>query len=328
MECLFAQRSLLVYDLRMTFLNHKLFLAAFLGLLVFVNGAALAQESKDPFKGVEMDEIEGTFIVTKSAVNLRAAPSTKGSKISKLLKGEQVKVIGKAKGGSWFAIVRENGEKGFSYGPVFLRVISGALEAPIKGNVKVQGGPECSYDLKYEKDESEAEEKDQLLVADYWVDMNCRIEGKNLAISGFMFMTEMPWNQKPGGSHQISLELANIAVSYDRVISAVTMWRIDKKTLVFDSVTPKKFKASKPIKEREVSDVPTALKTAIEIGLSAWNKDLWKTVVTKGTAAMAPAPKEDDAGGDAKPANEKKENDEEQPKKPLPGMEHSGRGDE
>lgn len=329
MECLFARSGRLVYNQPMLFCISKLYRPIILCLFLLAGSDVYGEESTDPFQGVEMEQVIGRFIVTKSAVNLRASPSTNGTKIGKLLKDEQVKVVGKAKGSSWYAVERDNGERGFSYGPVFLRVIDGSLRAPIRGRASIEGGPDCQYNLKYEKNEAEGEEKEELLVADYWVDMTCLVEGKKMPLTGFMFLTEMPWNLQPGGSHQISLELANIAIDYDRVISAVTMWRIDKRNVVFDSVAPKKFQASQPIGERKAEDVPSALRSAIEIALSSWSKELWKTIATKGAAAVTqPLEDGDEKVEEKETENNSKGNSEDEPKKPLPGMEHSGRGDD
>jgi len=292
--------------------------------LALVGREAGAEDSKDPFKGVEMEPVKGTFIVTKTAVNLRAAPSTKGEKLNKLDKDEVVQVIGQAKGTSWFAVVRENGERGFSYNPVFIRIIKGRLPRPLKGRVKTKDGPDCRYELRNANAVDEDETAD-LKVADYWADMDCDVVGRTISFTAFMFMTETPWNMSPGGSHQISMELADVAVGYDKVISAVTMWRYDKKTVVFDSVSPKKFKATKPLQSKEASDVSSALVSAMEIALSAWNKNLWETVVKKEAAEEKPATEQ---GEEAEDEKDTVDTDEKAAEKPLPGMEHSGHGKE
>ena len=220
-------------------------------------------------------------------------------------------------------MVRDNGERGFAYSPVFLRIIDASLKAPLKGLVRLKNGIECQYTLKYEKDDENAGDEG-LKVADYWADVACRVHGKNLAFSAFMFLTEMPWNMSPGGSHQISMELANIAVDYDRVIASVAMWRIDDGVVSFDSLNPKKYKSAHLVEKKEAKDVPAALKSAVEIAISSWNDDLWKAIADKGKSVAKPeVGAEDDS-----PDETEKNIDSEDGEKPLPGMEHSGRGEE
>ncbi len=307
----------------MTDLRKTVALFAFV-FLALVSQGALAEDSKDPFEGVEMEPVKGTFIVTKSAVNLREKPGTNGAKLSKLDKDEVVRVVGQAKGTSWFAVVRESGERGFSYNPVFLRILDGRLSSPLKGRVTVQDGPNCRYELR-NANEIDQDDTADLKVSDYWADMICNVNGRKISFTAFMFMTETPWNMNPGGSHQISMELADVAVEYDKVISAVTMWRYDKKTVVFDSVSPKKFKSAKPLQSKEASDVPSALKSAMEVALSAWNNKLWETVAKKEDVGEEAAPEE---GEEGRAEKENSDTEEKAAEKPLPGMEHSGHGEE
>jgi len=303
------------------------FLRALTFLLFFVLNLAIGvtafAETADPFKGVELEDLTGTFIVTKTAVNLREAPNTNGEKLGKLEQNELVKVVGKAKGTSWYAIVRDNGERGFAYSPVFLRIIDASLKAPLRGLVRLKNGIECKYTLKYETDDENAGDE-SLKVADYWADVACRVNGKNLSFSAFMFLTEMPWNMSPGGSHQISMELANIAVDYDRVIASVAMWRIDEGVVVFDSLTPKKYTTAKFVEKLDAKTVPSALKSAVEIAISSWNDELWSVIADKGKSVAKPEVRDEDDDAD----DAGKISDGEDGEKPLPGMEHSGRGEE
>ncbi|MCW9033670.1 MAG: SH3 domain-containing protein [Rhodospirillales bacterium] len=229
------------------------------------------------FAGIELLPVKGRYIVTKDNLNVRARPRTNGKKITKLNRGEKVQVIGKAKGGEWYAIQKEGKDLGFVYAPVLVRMIDGRLEKEITGEVKGSSSVECKYSIKFE---SETDiENEVMSVADYWVSFECQKKGKRIDFSALMFLTEMPYIASKKNVYQIGLEIAEVGADYDKALSATIMYHLKKKSVLFDSVSPPNFKTTSPVKAISVEGVPSALKAAIKIAFSGWNEKFWQEMV-------------------------------------------------
>ena len=69
-----------------------------------------------------------------------------------------------------------------------------------------------------------------------------------------------------------------MGVDYDKALSATIMYHRLKKSVNFDSVSPKQFQAQKPLKAVKVEGIEQVLKSAIDIAFSGWNKKFWAEV--------------------------------------------------
>ena len=242
-------------------------------LLPISPGFAAGADS--PFSGVELLPVEGTFVVSQDNLNVRAQPRTGGERVTQLAKGDRVTVIGKAKGGEWYAVRKDGQDLGFAYAPVLLRQIDGRLEEDLKGTAK-SNGVTCSYTIRFEsQNEIEGE---VMRVADYWTQMDCRRKGKKITFSILMFLTELPYLPNKQSTFQIGVEVADVGVDYDRALSSIVMYDFDEKTVTFDSISPKEFAKKAEFKSHVVNDVKEALTSAVEISLEAWNDEFWKVV--------------------------------------------------
>ena len=242
------------------------------GPMVF-GSAAYSAETTSPFVGIELIEVEGQFLVSQNNLNVRAKPRTSGARITKLKKGEIVSVIGKAKGGEWYAVRKDGKDLGFAYAPVLLRLLDGRLDEELKGTAK-NGNVSCDYTIRFE---SQNEIEGELMrVADYWSQMECKRNGKKINFSVLMFLTELPYLPNKRGIYQIGVEVADVGVDYDRALSAIAMYNFDKQRVTFDSVSPSQIATKKKIALQSASSVSEALTAAIEMSLKGWNDKFWE----------------------------------------------------
>ncbi len=262
----------------------RIFQKYFFTLGLIIGGVPLANlahgaDAEGLFSKIELLPVTGLYVVTQDNLNVRDQPATNGKKLTKLSKGERVQVIGKAKGGEWFAIQKEGEDLGFVYAPVLLRIIDGKLEKEITGEVKRGNNLACTYSIRFDsKTEIEGE---TMSVADYWALFNCTHNKKKLDFAALMFLTEMPYLSKKKDIYQIGIEIAETGVDYDKALSATIMYHLKKKSVLFDSVSPAEFKSKTPIKVIGVNDIPAALKAAIKIAFSGWNDKFWDEVKKK-----------------------------------------------
>jgi hypothetical protein len=255
-------------------------LARSLSVLVFsvvVTMAGVPAEAEDlQFLGIGVFSQKGTYLVTKGA-NVRAEPMTKAKKLGKLRAGEQVQVVGRAKGGAgWMAIQKNDKDYGFVYKPILLPIIDGTLKESISGVVMIEEHEPCGYTFNFHgKNTVEGED---YIFSDYEITYRCNDKGKPFRLLAAMFMSEVPFRLTHEPVFQISIDLMEVENGYDEIFSTVFEYRPDEKKVVFAGVSLKGLERTPKEKERPVNTIVEALTAAVEIAPDAWGKKVWKQI--------------------------------------------------
>lgn len=250
-------------------------------LVVFgsgVPGAVRAQQAEDPpvtVGGIEVKADSGEYLAVK-ATNVRAKPDSKGKLVGRIEQGTRVHALGKA--GSWLALKTEDGKEGFSYGPVFLPLIDGALEKDIYINTKIPGGGACAIQIVFEG--KTIVEEEMFEVSDYQSLYDCKRADKELSFTAYMFITEAPYalNQTP--HYQINVDLRGIGKEYDEIFSTVFIYKKDKGVITYDGVTLKGYDRKLDKNSRSVATVAEVVQAAAEMAPKAWGSKVWSELET------------------------------------------------
>lgn len=263
----------------------RLFLIIF-ALPLFLAAAggdcAWAQDAKKksasvPFLKTTVTPLTGTYLVLKAA-NVRLRPATKGRRVGRRGKGERVQVVGRAKG-PWLAIRDGEGKDiGFIYQTSLMPVIDGTLDQPLIGDVKNPGQPDCTYEIHFEG-KSPAEGQ-AFVFADYDIGWQCDLSGKSLRFHTPMFITEGPHRGISKQVHQITIDILDLTVSLEEVLSTHVLWNRSQGMVTFDSITAKQFARTPAQPALPATNLAGALHTAIKLATSSWNSRLWRAIAT------------------------------------------------
>jgi len=258
-------------------------------LLAFAGGASVvwaqqpaAKSPTIPFLKTKVTPLSGTYLVLKDA-NVRIRPATKGRRIGRRGKGDKVTVVGRAKG-PWLAIRGDDGKDiGFIYQSTLMPVIDGTLEKPLSGTVRGGGDTTCRYEIHF--DGKSPAQGQAFEFADYEVRWRCTIGGKEAQFHTPMFLTEGPYRGRTKRIHQITIDILDLTVSLEDVLSTNTLWDRNKGTISFDSVTVKQFSRNPTRDSEAAANLAEALNGAVQIASSAWNTPLWRALAEKSAAA-------------------------------------------
>lgn len=227
--------------------------------------------AKALFMGVEIKPFDGSYMVRKD-VNIRAKPKTGSKKLGKLKQGVRISTVGRAKGG-WVAYQKEGNNIGFVYESVLYPVIESALKEELKGTVSGAKRPECAYTIRFV--EKSIAEGQIFEIGDYEIDWHCKQNGNLTDFSTLMFLTEGPYDSKKGGSHQITIDVFNVAINMEEVLSTNFLYNPKKKQLTYDGVSQKRLARNPAKKVVDVASISEALKAAVRLAHEAWNVKLW-----------------------------------------------------
>ncbi len=242
--------------------------AAAVLLLVLASAAGAEEPPPTTFMGIEVAPASGAYLVVKD-VNIRAAPKTAGKRLGGLKRGAHVEAVGSAARGGWLAVRQGDDDLGFVYAPVLVPLIDGALDSDLKGMAQGPDGTRCAYVVRFT---GKSQVPGQLFdTADYDVAWTCEGDGRKVAFSAYMFITEAPYNMSRRPVYQISVDVLDIAGGYEEILSTVLLYRRDKAQVVLDSVTMDPYAASDPIGKRSAGTVRDALVAAVEMTASSWN---------------------------------------------------------
>ncbi|SCA57569.1 exported hypothetical protein [Candidatus Terasakiella magnetica] len=233
------------------------------------------------FDGIKLEGHTGPFLVTKNKVNVRAAPSNKGKKITKLNKRDIVTVLGRAKGTQWLAISRQDDDLGYVYAPSLTPMIDASLSTPLEGSVDLSevDKPICDYRVTHE---GRAIEEDIIFVsADYLATFKCRHKEETFDFEAMMFMSEVPHDLGNKPVYQITLNLPEIATGYEEFLSATALFNLTKKEVIMDAVSLKEFKEQGLRKTKDAINPKEALDAALRLQLSSFNMRAWQTISGK-----------------------------------------------
>jgi len=223
------------------------------------------------FMGAEIKPIDGIYIISKD-VNVRKKPKTGSKKIGSLKKGVRITTVGRAKGG-WVAYQDQGKDIGFVYESVLYPVIESALKKNLKGTLSSEKRPKCSYTTTF-VGKSDAEGQ-VFQIGDYEIDWKCEYKGKSTNFSSLMFLTEGPYDTSKSAIHQITIDLFDVAVNMEEVLSTNFLYDRIKKKLIYDGVSQKRLANDLGEKVVYVADVPHALQAAVQVAHEAWNDFLW-----------------------------------------------------
>ncbi len=236
---------------------------------------ARAQET---FMGVTVTPASGRYLVMKD-VNIRAKPKTKSKKIGGLEKGTRIQAVGSAERGGWLAVTRDAKPLGFVYAQVLMPLIDGTLNQDLQGRAKA-GKVTCDYAIHFEGMNPVYGELFD--TADYEISYQCRQGSKKFSFIAPMFITEAPYQlSRKNPVYQIGIDGLEIEDGLDEIFSTVLMYYPKKNSVVFDSVTIKKFAKKPAIAKKEAGGVPQALAGAAEMAIGAWKSSVWKVLSGK-----------------------------------------------
>ncbi len=266
----------------MSILGLRLTGSALMAWVLTISGPALTQTAKSkpktiPFLQTQVVPFKGTYLVLQDA-NVRIQPATKGRRIGRRARGDRVKVVGHAKG-AWLAIRGGDGKDiGFIYRSTLMPVINGALKTTIEDQFSISASRKCRYKLSFEgKTPAEGQAFE---FADYEIQWICDIAGQQVTFRTPMFLTEGPYRGTSKRVHQITIDIMDFSDSPENVLSTHTLWDRDKAVVRFDAVTATQFVRKPKEPETTVENLSEALRGAIRISASAWNKHLW-TAITR-----------------------------------------------
>jgi len=239
----------------------------------------LPASAAEKFLGAEIVSGPGTYLVLKDA-NVRAKPETKSKKIGTVKEGQRLSSSGIVHAGAgWVAVLRNGEPFGFVYATALMAVLDGTLAKDLTGSVRVEGGIDCDYTIRF-RGRSNAE-GEALEIADYDLTSNCR-GGGAFYFWAPMFMTEGAYDLSDKQVYQISVDLLDIRDDLDNVFSTISLFDLKKKKVIFDSHTIKGFGVKNMPKDRPAGSVPKALGGAAEMALKSWNGKIWKTLAKMG----------------------------------------------
>lgn len=257
-------------------------LALGLGLVLVVIGGGIATRARaaEPkFMGVDIVPYHGNFVVT-STVNVRAQPSGNAERLGRFEEDQIIEVVGRIKGGDWYAVVNQGKPVGFVYGKAVLPLIDGQLSSPIRGVAKPAAGPPCRYEIRFSGHSKV--EGEPARIADYIAELHCGTHGDDFRLPAPMFMTETPYNLRHGDRvFQINVDLLAEALGstdVEMTFSTIFLFDLDKGVVSFDSISDKGFARSgtKDL-SRPATGPAAAVRAALDMALQVWNEKLWKT---------------------------------------------------
>ena len=246
-------------------------LATFLLLFVLSDMGHPAQAEE--FMGYEIEGGSITYIVRRD-VNVRSKPKTDSKRIMGLKKGRMIQSTGHYMG--WVSIVEDGQPVGFAYKKFLIPLIDGSLKEKISGTVKKSGRFECSYTVKF-AGKSEAG-NEVYKMADYDVHTVCKVNGRELSFSMFMFMTEGPYKRSSPSVHQINIDVLQFEYmeTYDEVFSTTLFYDHDAELLRYDEASLPDLVSPPEQKELDATSVEEALSKAIAMTFDSWKHKVWQ----------------------------------------------------
>jgi hypothetical protein len=227
--------------------------------------------SKILFMGAQIKPIDGIYIIRRD-VNVRKKPKTGSKKVGSLKKGKRITTVGRAKGG-WVAYQDQGKNIGFVYEAVLYPVIESKLKTSLKGNLSGKKSPKCSYTTTF-VGKSNAEGQ-VFQIGDYEIDWECEYKGKSVSFLSLMFLTEGPYDSSKSSKHQITIDIFDVAVNMEEVLSTNFLYDRIKNKLTYDGVSQKRLANDPTGKGVYVADVADALQAAVRVAHEAWNDFLW-----------------------------------------------------
>lgn len=233
------------------------------------------------FDGVELSDEYGIYMVTKTNVNVRAAPASTGKVLTKLEKRDIVESPGYAKDTQWLAIRQNGSDLGFVYAQSLTPLIDASFDKPLVGRIDLseQKKPECSYEVSYEG--RSVEEEIVFVSTDYLAHFKCRMGFDIFTFNSMLFMSEVPVDLGLKPVFQITINLPDIATGYEEFLSSTALYDQKKQLVSMDNVSLKTFKENDISKTLEAKTAKQAIEQALKLQLASFNEKAWRTIAGK-----------------------------------------------
>lgn len=257
----------------------RLWLVIALALMGTSAGATDTEENppKPLFFGVEISPFEAQYIVRK-AVNVRAGPGQDRKKVGKLEKGDRITGIGRAKGG-WIAYRDMDKDVGFIYESVLYAITDSTLSKELTGTLSGPAQPKCSYTISF-IGKSEAEGQ-VFQIGDYEVDWVCEQNNQTAKFSTPMFLTEGPYAPNNRAMHQITIDILDLAINLEEVLSTNLYYNPEKREVTYDGTSNRRMARTPAETTAKASSVSDALHASVRLAYEAWNDHLWAELLKR-----------------------------------------------
>lgn len=230
----------------------------------------------DKFMGESVQPANGMWVAKQDAT-VRESPKNDAKRVATLRRSERVEVVGKLPYG-WLAVRKDGEDLGFVFAQAMLPLIDGEIDQALTGSLAASKDVACTYSAGFTGKSSVEDELFE--TSDYEIFYRCKVAGKTLDVSAFMFITEAPYQLSEVPDYQISIDLPQVGAG-DEIVSAVFVYRRDKSELAFDSVTLAEFGKKPTTSSKPAGSVANALRAAVELAPSAWNDNVWKALSQK-----------------------------------------------
>ncbi|MFP6734785.1 MAG: SH3 domain-containing protein [Rhodospirillales bacterium] len=207
-------------------------------------------------------------------INVRRRPDTKSKRIGRFKKGTLIQSTGRARGTGWIQVRTDKIQVGFVYSAMVAPLIDGALKSNIEGRLARPGLLACRYTIEFEG--KSQIEKELQRTADYAVPFACTLAGKPLNFTATMFLTELPYRESGPPIYQINVDLRDMPLEGEDVLTVIALYNTKKAQVSFDTVNDKSFGSGAKIAPKNAAGLDAALKAAIEIAYASWGKAAWE----------------------------------------------------
>ena len=90
-----------------------------------------------------------------------------------------------------------------------------------------------------------------------------------------MFLTEGPYDSSKSSIHQITIDVFEVAVNMEEVLSTNFFYDRLKNKLIYDGVSQKRLANDPAVKVVNVAGIPETLQAAVRLAHEAWNDLFW-----------------------------------------------------
>jgi len=219
-----------------------------------------------------------TYVILRD-INIRTRPETKSKRLGRFKKGALIQSIGRAKGTGWLQVRTVEGKSGFVYSKMAAPLIDGSLKSKIKGRLTGPDGTACRYTIEFEG--KSQIEKELQRTADYAVPFECNVSDQPVRFIATMFLTELPYKETGPALYQINVDLRNMPLEGEDVLTVITLYNPKKSKVSFDTVNDSTFAGTTKIESKNATGLAAALKAALEIAHAIWGKAAWEQLTPK-----------------------------------------------
>ena len=249
-------------------------ISLFIVILVFL---PVYGQAADFFNNNQLVPSAKIYLVLRD-VNVRKKPINKSAVVGRLIKNKRINSIGKVKGTRWIAVRRDGKNIGFVYGKALIPIIDGKLLKPISSTIigrkdsNIKLWP-CNYKIKFIG--KVKVEKSLQVTSDYNLEMECNYRKKKIKINATMFLTELPYLKKMVPIFQINVDLYDIPIGTEDMLSTTVLYHALENKIVFDGINKEQLKSEEQILKKEVADLSEALKGSVAMAHQSWGPIVW-----------------------------------------------------